>query len=75
MTVGRETKTMALKCCVCNEILTEKDELAVLDYAETFFESEGRTYRHMHVSSGYCPECFDGLVNEAAMTQAEQTAA
>ncbi len=53
----------------------EKDERAILEYAETFFESHGKSYRHTFVSSGYCPECFDGLVNEASTVQAEQTAA
>lgn len=66
---------MALKCCMCSEILMEKDEKTILEYAETFFESQGKSYQHTFVSSGYCPECFDGLVNEASTLQAEQTAA
>ena len=66
---------MALKCCICSEILMEKDEQTILEYAETFFESEGKFYRHTFVSSGYCPECFDGLINEAAAVQEEQAAA
>jgi hypothetical protein len=53
----------------------EKDEKTILEYAETFFGSQGKSYQHTFVSSGYCPECFDGLVNEASTIQAEQTAA
>lgn len=66
---------MALRCCMCSEILAEKEELAILDNSETFFESEGRTYQHLLVSSGYCPECFDRLVNEAAILHQEKIAA
>ena len=66
---------MALKCCGCSEILMDNEEAAVLDYTETFFESGGRLYRHTFVSSGYCPDCFDGLVNEAALVQELRTAA
>lgn len=66
---------MALKCCVCNEILMENDEKAILEYEETFFESGGKSYRHKFVSAGYCPECFDGLVNEASILHEEHAAA
>ncbi len=66
---------MALKCCICSEILMETDEKAILEYAETYYESEGKSYRHTFVSSGYCPDCFDGLVDKAAAVQVEQSAA
>ena len=66
---------MALKCCMCSEILMETDEKAILEYSETYFESQGKFYRHTFVTSGYCPKCFDGLVNEASMVLEEQAAA
>ena len=60
---------------MCSEILMEKDEKTILEYSETYFESQGKFHRHTVVSSGYCPECFDSLVNNASKVQAEQTAA
>ena len=35
----------------------------------------GKFYKHTFVSSGYCPECFSGLINEAAAVHEMQAAA
>ncbi len=59
---------MAMKCCVCEDILLEESEAEELRSSKSNRESS-------KVSSGYCPDCFGRLVGSAIGVQIEKSAA